>query len=39
MPKLHLIEKCILTGLIRFSVGLESINDILADVAQALEKV
>ena len=26
-------------GLIRFSVGLESIDDILADVAQALEKV
>ena len=26
-------------GLIRFSVGLENIDDILADIAQAMEKV
>ncbi|MGE5362232.1 MAG: trans-sulfuration enzyme family protein, partial [Bacteroidales bacterium] len=39
MPKAHRVESGITDGLVRYSVGIEDVEDLIADLAQALEKV
>jgi len=39
VPREHRVEAGITDGLVRYSVGIEDVNDLIADLAQAFAKI